>query len=73
VRDGGEAVVNRVLRIRDVARELGVSTKTVHRWIDAGKLTATRLPSGHWRVHESAILELLIERRRADEAAFHSG
>ena len=44
-----------MLRIRDVARLLNVTAKTVRRYIASGQLAATRLGAGHWRVPESAL------------------
>jgi excisionase family DNA binding protein len=53
---------DRPLRLTAAALRLGVSTRTVLRYIAAGKLLATKLPSGHWRVHESAIRACLDAR-----------
>lgn len=33
----------------DVARLLGVSISSVSRWAEAGVLTGTKTPGGHWR------------------------
>lgn len=51
----------RWLRVATVCRRLDVRPRTVYRWIEAGKLgkSARQLPSGHWRVKESALSDLL--------------
>jgi excisionase family DNA binding protein len=38
--------VSGFLTVAHVADELGVSTRTVQRWIDRGELPAVRLPGG---------------------------
>jgi excisionase family DNA binding protein len=40
-----------------VADELGVSTRTVLRWIERGDLAAVRLPGGRLRVSQIALAE----------------
>lgn len=57
---------DRVLRVRDVARALGVQAKTIRRYILAGKLRATRLPSGHWRIREADLRAVLDEPRTVE-------
>ena len=52
----------RWLRLREVARRLDVSARTVRRYIADGRLPAHRLPSGHWRVQEG---ELALGERQA--------
>lgn len=41
---------NNWLTVGRVARYCGVTSMTVRRWIKKGKLSATRLPSNHYRV-----------------------
>ena len=56
---------DRLLRVSVAAKRIDVSTRTVHRYIASGSLPATKLlPSGHWRIAESA-LHLLLDRERA--------
>jgi excisionase family DNA binding protein len=43
------------LTAADVAETLGVSTRTVLRWIGAGELSAVRLPGGRLRVPQTAL------------------
>ena len=43
------------LTCAQVAEELGVSVRTITRWIDAGQLSAVRLPGGRLRVNEAAL------------------
>lgn len=47
------------LTVAAVADELGFSPRTILRWIDAGDLTAVRLPGGRVRVPQSALDEML--------------
>lgn len=43
------------LTAADVAEAVGVSTRTVLRWIDRGDLEAVRLPGGRLRVSQAAL------------------
>lgn len=43
------------LTCAQVAEDLGVSVRTVTRWIDAGSLEAVRLPGGRLRVSQTAL------------------
>lgn len=43
------------LKLSEFARTLGVSTKTVHRWINTGQLKATKTPGGHYRISASEL------------------
>jgi excisionase family DNA binding protein len=45
------------LTAADVADTLGVSTRTVLRWVERGELPAVRLPGGRLRVSEAALAE----------------
>jgi excisionase family DNA binding protein len=50
------------LSLPETARVLGVSEKTVRRWIRDGKLPATRLATfhGHFRIPREAVLAQLV-------------
>lgn len=56
--------IDRQYRVSAAAVRLDVSPRTVHRYIVGGRLPATRLPSGHWRIAESD-LRALLDRERA--------
>lgn len=47
------------LTCAQVADELGVSTRTVLRWVDRGDLEAVRLPGGRLRVSETEVARCL--------------
>jgi excisionase family DNA binding protein len=51
--------VTEYLTAADVAETLGVSARTVLRWIEAGDLAAVRLPGGRMRVSQAALAEHL--------------
>jgi excisionase family DNA binding protein len=46
--------VSSYLRVADVADDLGVSPRTVLRWIDQGEIEALRLPGGRLRISQTA-------------------
>lgn len=52
------------LSLGDASRLLGVSTATVRRWADAGRLTAFTTPGGHRRFSR-AVLERMLPAERA--------
>lgn len=56
-----EARVGRVLKVAEACIRLKVTQQTVRKYVKAGKLTAKRLPSGHWRITESSVAALLTE------------
>ena len=49
----------RLLRPREVARQLAVSRSTVYRWFWEGKLRGVKLNGGTVRILESAVLQKL--------------
>lgn len=48
-----------LLTPREVAMAFGVSTPTVSRWVQAGRLAYTLTPSGHRRYRWAAVREVL--------------
>ncbi|MEH0937935.1 TOBE domain-containing protein [Micromonospora psammae] len=62
-----------VFRISEAAELLGVSTDTVRRWVDAGRLAATRDPQGH-RLIDGVELAGFVRAQAAepDRAEFSS-
>jgi excisionase family DNA binding protein len=59
---GGD--MDRWLSPAQASKYLGVSTRTLVRWEDRGRLRSARTPSGHRRYRLSELRRLLQERRR---------
>lgn len=55
------------LTVGDAARRCGVSNRTVQNWIQSGKLDASRLPSGQYRIHEDVLQVHLRSRGQPGE------
>ncbi len=51
----------RLMRPREVARQLAVSRSTVYRWYWEGRLRGVKLNGGTLRILESAVREKLAE------------
>jgi len=47
--------------IGKAAEILGVSKRTLYNWIRQDKIEYVRLPNGHYRIPQSAILKMLYE------------
>jgi excisionase family DNA binding protein len=61
-RKGGQKMTQeRLMRPREVARDLAVSRSTVYRWFWEGRLRGVKLNSGTVRILESAVKEKLAE------------
>lgn len=60
------------LTCAQVADTLGVSTRTVLRYIDRGDLPAIRLPGGRLRVNEAALAAALAGWRTATITPDHA-
>jgi len=48
-----------LLTLAQAASLLNVSERTIRRWIDAEKIPFLRLPSGHYRIPQGALLASL--------------
>jgi excisionase family DNA binding protein len=60
--EGGEPVnKERLMRPREVAKQLAVSRSTVYRWFWEGKLKGIKMDGGTVRILASAVLEKLAE------------
>ena len=51
----------RLIRPREVARQLAVSRSTIYRWFWEGRLKGVKLNGGTLRILESAVIEKLAE------------
>jgi excisionase family DNA binding protein len=51
-----------VLTIRDIMNELGVSEKTVRRWINNGDLAATRDMFGRYKISRENLNDFIRKR-----------
>jgi excisionase family DNA binding protein len=61
---------NQWVSLGDASRLLGVSTATVRRWADAGRLTAFTTPGGHRRFNRTTLEQMLpSDRGRRHELA----
>lgn len=52
-------MIDKLLTIEEVAKILRVSTRTVNRYIESGRLTASRI--GQWRIKEKDLEKFLKE------------
>lgn len=55
----------RGVRPRDAADRLGVSPRTIRRWLEEGRIKGFRLPSGNMRVLESEIERIINGEAKA--------
>lgn len=52
----------RFLKIKEVAKLLGVTPLTLRNWDKSGKLQALRNPINHYRVYKAADIELFLRK-----------
>jgi len=52
----------RYLRLKEVAKILGVSTQTLRKWDKSGKLKAYRNPINNYRIYKPEDIELFIRK-----------
>jgi excisionase family DNA binding protein len=55
-----------LLRVGEAAQALNVSRWTIYRWIEEGRLDATKIGKGSLRVFRASVTEL-VERNRVEE------
>ncbi len=55
-----------LLRVGEAAQSLNVSRWTIYRWIEEGRLEATKMGRGSLRVFQESMREL-VERTRIEE------
>ena len=55
-------------KVRAVADQNRVTNRTVIEWIRQGKLTAIRLPSGHFRITDASLQQLMCPGRKSKAA-----
>ncbi|MCX5741316.1 MAG: helix-turn-helix domain-containing protein, partial [Proteobacteria bacterium] len=51
----------RLLSPRDLAEALGVSESSLKRWVDSGRITATRTDGGHRKIRLSEAVRFIRE------------
>ncbi|MDD2807210.1 MAG: helix-turn-helix domain-containing protein [Patescibacteria group bacterium] len=53
----------KLLTMEEVARVLGVSLKTVYRWIDAGELPVSLIGERTYRIFERDLIKFVYSRQ----------
>jgi len=51
----------KTLRVGQIAKHCQVNSRTVHRWVNEGKLNSFKMPSGHFRVTKKEFRTFLLE------------
>ena len=64
--------MEKLLTLRQTAEILNVSTRTLLRWIENGKIRAVRLPSGRIRIPQTEIERILRGAKEARRAAIYA-
>ncbi len=62
----------RLLHPKEAAYELGVSTKTIHRWDEAGKLRTVRTIGNQRRIPIEEIWRLRSQGKRAERCVLYA-
>lgn len=55
-----------LLRVHEAAEVLNVSRWTIYRWVDEGRLKATKIGKGSLRIFRNSV-EALVEANRKDQ------
>ena len=55
-----------LLRVGEAAEALNVSRWTIYRWIDEGRLEATKIGKGSVRIFRASIANLINQNRKED-------
>ena len=54
------------LTVSQVAEQLALSPITIYRYIREKKLLASQTPGGHWRIKQSAVADMMLEKEEDD-------
>lgn len=49
-------------RVGYLARKLGYHPRTVRRWCESGRIVATQMPSGRWRIEVAEVERLTAQK-----------
>ena len=61
VKEESDMLMEKLVRPREVARQLAVSRSTIYRWFWEGKLRGVRLKTGSLRILASSVTEMVGE------------
>jgi len=53
-----------VFRVKQVSKKLGVSPRTIYRWIEQGRINIVKLPSGRYRVKSDELKRLSTDNSK---------
>jgi len=63
-----------LLRVKEAAQLLKVSKWTIYRWIDEGRLEATKIGGGSLRIFRLSVMALVdVNRTATSRGGFHGG
>jgi excisionase family DNA binding protein len=63
----GDAMEKSLLRVGEAAQMLNVSRWTIYRWVEEGRLEATKLNKGSLRVFRASLAALVADNRMHDD------